>query len=154
MSDLEIKTGMKVTLYKADIYPTPRPLKSAGRKTGVFYLWGDDVVNNMVRLTTMEENVQKAGCITGWVKISELNKTITVPEVTYKGGFVSGQAVVLENAKFYPNSAIEKESAIRSGTYYIWSKDIVNGRIRITNDPIRAGKTGYITAWIKVSDIK
>lgn len=153
MDSLEIKAGKKVTLNNANIYPTPKSVKSAGTKTGVFFLWSDDLINGKVRITTSPENINKPGCITGWVNVVDLNKTITITEVPRKGGFVLGQAVILKDVKFYPNSAINKESTVRSGTYYIWSKDIVNDRIRITNDPTKAGKTGYITAWVNIHDI-
>lgn len=37
-----------------------------------------------------------------------------------------------------------------TGTYYYWSNEIINGRIRVTNAKSRVGVKGQVTGWISV----
>lgn len=70
--------------------------------------------------------------------------------ISYK----SGTKIQLSSTPLYISATASTAKAKRSGTYYIWSSEAINGRVRITNDASKAGKTGQVTGWIKVSDIK
>jgi hypothetical protein len=90
--------GEKITLNKASVYPTPRSPRPVDTKTGEFYLWGVEVVNNKVRITSKAEYAGKTGCVTGWVKTEDLNKEIEQEETNInKGGFVAGQSIELND---------------------------------------------------------
>jgi N-acetylmuramoyl-L-alanine amidase CwlA len=66
----------------------------------------------------------------------------------------AGQLVNLVNVNFYASSDTEKASGKpRKGKYYLWSTEVVNGRIRITNNKKYVGVSGKVTAWINVKDI-
>jgi hypothetical protein len=151
----ELTAGTQISLNDAGVYPTPRSPKAACTKSGTFYIWGDKVSNDKIKITSKESFVGVYGCATGWVNVSDINNVeeATSKTTTTKYNFTAGQAVELKDVNFYSNSSIDKVVATKSGTYYIWSSDITNDRIRITNDPTKAGKSGYITAWVKVDEI-
>lgn len=153
MSDVIIRSGEEVKLTDADLYPVPKSIKPTDKKTGTFYIWGDDIVNDMVRITSKVTNVGKAGCITGWVKREELNKIVEEPDVGNKVILLAGQRITVKDIYFYSSSTTDNPTCIMTGTYYIWSSEVVNGRIRITNYQTKAGMNGYILAWINVDDI-
>lgn len=68
--------------------------------------------------------------------------------------YKAGQAITLSGTSLYSSSTTSKASGTRSGTYYVWSTDMINKRIRITNSASNAGKTGQVTGWVNVADIK
>lgn len=66
----------------------------------------------------------------------------------------AGQLVNLVNVNFYASSDATKASGNpRKGKYYLWSNEVVSGKIRITNNKKYVGVKGKVTAWIKVADI-
>lgn len=66
----------------------------------------------------------------------------------------NGTKLVLKNVALYASSSAVTKSATRSGAYYVWSKDIINNRIRITNSTTNVGKSGKVTGWISYADAK
>ena len=60
----------------------------------------------------------------------------------------AGQKLTLKNTPCYPSSTEKQESNRKTGTYYVWSKDVTRGRIRITNSLSNVGKHGQVTGWI------
>lgn len=68
--------------------------------------------------------------------------------------FQAGEQLTLKSNKVYTSSASNSKYTTKSGTFYIWSNDVVNGRIRITNSKARVGVAGQVTGWINVSDFK
>lgn len=149
-----IVTGAEVTLINADLYPAPKSIKPTDKKTGTFYIWDNNIVDNKVKITSKMSNVGKAGCITGWVNIEELNKdTENQNDEDKRKKFLAGQKITVKNIKFYSNSSIDLATCIMTGTYYIWSSDTVNNRIRITNYQHKAGMTGFVLAWVDVDEL-
>ena len=68
----------------------------------------------------------------------------------------AGTKVTLFSATLYV-SASAKSGTRKSGTFYVYSTEVVNNRIRITNSIGNVGRTpigNYVTGWVKVSDIK
>lgn len=65
----------------------------------------------------------------------------------------AGQVITLKNTPLYVSSAAEKKSGTVNGTYYVWSNEVVNGRIRITNAKTRVGIAGQVTGWIDAPNI-
>lgn len=64
----------------------------------------------------------------------------------------AGQKITLKNTKCYRTAYAANETMIRSGIYWLWSDEVVNGRVKITNKAERVGVSGQVTAWIKVAD--
>ena len=50
-----------------------------------------------------------------------------------------------------PSTAVSA-AGTASGTYYVWSAEPADGRVRITNQAERVGQAGQVTGWISVSD--
>lgn len=69
-----------------------------------------------------------------------------------KPSIVAGAKLNLSNVALYASSSAKSKSSTKSGTFYVWSKDVVNNRIRITNSTANVGKSGQVTGWIAVSD--
>lgn len=42
----------------------------------------------------------------------------------------------------------------RSGIYYVWSDEVRNGRVRVTNSSVRVGVSGQVSFWVNVNDIE
>jgi N-acetylmuramoyl-L-alanine amidase len=78
------------------------------------------------------------------------NSTNKTNIISYK----AGTKIQLSSTPLYISATATTAKSQKSGTYYIWSNEAINGRVRITNDASRVGKTGQVTGWIKVSDIK
>ena len=64
----------------------------------------------------------------------------------------AGTKLSLKGVKIYKSSAATTDSGTRTGTFYVWSKDTVKGRIRITNKTGNVGVNGQVTGWISVED--
>lgn len=69
------------------------------------------------------------------------------------GGIVAGLECKVTNAALYATSTATTVSSRKTGTYYIWSADVVNGRVRVTNSKANVGKSGQITGWMNASDL-
>lgn len=69
-----------------------------------------------------------------------------------KSSIVAGSKLTLSNVALYATSSAKTKASTKSGTFYVWSNDVVNNRIRITNSTANVGKTGQVTGWIAVSD--
>lgn len=54
----------------------------------------------------------------------------------------------------YISSTAEKKAAVVTGTYYLWSDEVVRGRVKITNLPENIGKAGQVTGWISAAAVK
>lgn len=65
--------------------------------------------------------------------------------------YKAGDPVQLNNTPIYVSSTSKKVAAYKSGTFYIYDNNVINGRMRITNAKSRVGKkpvsenvTGYM----------
>lgn len=68
----------------------------------------------------------------------------------------AGLQVKLNKTALYSTANIANKSGEKSGTYYIYSTEVVNGRVRITNSISNVGRKpigNYVTGWVKMSDI-
>ena len=75
------------------------------------------------------------------------------PTPTPSSGYTAGQEVQLNNANLYSASSSTRRSAVKSGTFYLWSDEVVNNRIRITTSPDKVGVNGQVTGWVNTSDL-
>ena len=80
--------------------------------------------------------------------------TKPVATTTTTGDIAAGTKLTLKNISLYASSSVAKKSSSKTGTYYVWSKDVVNNRIRITNSKANVGKSGQVTGWINYADAK
>lgn len=96
------------------------------------------------------ENAKKV-CKAGYYVFDEKgNAVFPVPK-----SYTKGTKVELNNATLYV-SATATSGTKRSGTYYIYDGNAVNGRYRITTKPEYCGNTPagkYVTGWVNKADI-
>lgn len=156
-STTTIKAGTKVTLFGATLYVSASA-KSGTKKSGTFYVYSTEVVNNRIRITNSISNVGRTpigNYVTGWIDVSWVKGTTTVSSSS--GTPKAGDRITLRSVALYASASTSNYSSKKSGTYYIYSNEVLNGRIRITNSASNVGKTpigNYVTGWVKVSDIK
>ena len=66
----------------------------------------------------------------------------------------TGDKITLSKANLYAASTSTTPSGSpKTGTYYIWNNEVINGRIRITNAKERVGKAGQVTGWVNIAQI-
>lgn len=65
---------------------------------------------------------------------------------------VAGAELHLQRVPLYVSSTAVSAAGTASGTYYVWSAEPADGRVRITNQADRVGQAGQVTGWISVSD--
>ena len=102
------------------------------------------------------------GGVYGWVDASTVSAIKTeTPKPTAPAtptpaptDLSAGTKLTLKNVALYASSGAATKAATRSGTYYVWSKDVINNRIRITNSTANVGKSGQVTGWISYADAK
>lgn len=66
----------------------------------------------------------------------------------------AGTELVLKDTPLYGASSSANKVGTKTGTYYVWNKTVINGRIRITNSVANVGKSGQVTGWIAEYDAK
>ena len=70
-------------------------------------------------------------------------------EVTKRVKGESNNTLVrLDRTPLYISSSALTAYSIRTGNYFLWSDEVINGRVKITNDPSRIGQPGQVTGWI------
>lgn len=97
-----------------------------------------------------DESVQKPTTTTTTKPTT--SKPATTTET--KSNFKAGDAITLNKTNLYSSASTNTPSNTKTGTYYVWSDAVVNGRIRITNSKSNVGKTGQVTGFVNVNDIK
>lgn len=65
----------------------------------------------------------------------------------------AGAKIKLSDVSVY-GSESGKSIGTRSGTYYVWSDEVRNGRVRMTNSTARVGVYGQVSFWVNVADIE
>ena len=84
----------------------------------------------------------------------EVNKRLAGGVTVAGDALRAGMALHLERTNLYIASASLAIAGVRTGTYYLWGAEVVNGRVRITNSTSNVGKYGKVTGWISVDDAK
>ena len=76
-------------------------------------------------------------------------KQEAVPSIVYP----AGAKVTLKSVPLYTSSTAKDPASKKSGTFYLWSGEMVNGRIRVTNRKASVGVAGQVTGWINTADV-
>lgn len=145
----ETKAGLQVTLASTPCYKSETAASEYDKKTGKYFLWDNTVINGRIRITNTADRVGQAGQVTCWINIADVGLT----EGKEKPDIKAGQAYVLKNAAVY-DSETGDSIGKRTGLYYIWSADTVNGRVRMTNNEARAGAAGQVSFWVGTDALK
>lgn len=64
----------------------------------------------------------------------------------------AGSTMKLNNSPIYASPNAKNSSYKKTGIYYIWSVDTVNGRVRITNSLSNVGVKRQVTGWVDVNE--
>lgn len=83
---------------------------------------------------------------------SSSSSASTSTTATSTSSLKAGDKLVLKGNNMYYSSSANASATKKSGTYYVWSNDVVNGRIRITNAQKRVGVAGQVSGWVNVAD--
>ncbi len=75
------------------------------------------------------------------------------PDVQQQNGISAGQQLTLKNTALYNSETSGTVANRLTGTYFVWSSEVINGRIKITNRIDRVGVKGQVTGFINVADI-
>ena len=68
-----ITPGMELKLSRVDLYASASAARYASKKTGTFYVYDGEVINNRIRITNSAKNVGKGmSYVTGWVNINDI----------------------------------------------------------------------------------
>jgi len=84
--------------------------------------------------------------------VIRVGQVLRLPAGAAVSNTTAGRQLSLNNVRLFANSATSTYTR-RSGAFWIWSSEVVNNRIRITNARNRAGVAGQVTGWVRVSDI-
>lgn len=103
-----------------------------------------------------EDTLKTTSVIISSPKVTTTANTATVvsKQIVGRGTLskvAAGSPLKLSKTPMYASASTKSMSCYKTGTYYIWSVDTVNGRIRITNAPSHVGVKGQVTGWIDVS---
>lgn len=66
----------------------------------------------------------------------------------------AGDKITLKDANLYAASTSSQSSGKpKTGTYYIWSNEVINGRVRITTNKEWAGMVNKVTGWVNIAQV-
>ena len=140
------KAKVQSYLNSGSIPTTPAP--TAKQLYRVRKSWAD--AKSQIGAFSSLENAKKA-CKTGYAVFDSNGKQVyPVPK-----SYVRGTKIELKNTPLYI-SASASNSTKKSGIYYIYDGEAVNGRYRITTKPEYCGKTPvgkYVSGWVDKNSI-
>lgn len=101
--------------------------------------------------------VTAVASLTAEISQEEVNPSTSANKIEVVGtGTLSkvpaGTALKLVNTELYASAKAKNYSSKKTGTYYIWSVDTINGKVRITNSEKNVGVKGQVTGWITTDD--
>ncbi len=168
-----VKAGVKVKLRDTPVYSSEGG-KSYGRRSGTYFVWSDEVKNGRVRMTNSAARVGVKGEVSFWVALADIGatknekmtdtSTVAVGETDILAESVSGVGnavfavkagakVKLKDTPVYNSETAVKAVGRRSGTYYVWSDEVKNGRVRMTNSEVRVGERGQVSFWVDIEEL-
>ena len=101
------------------------------------------------------QNAYAKAVAEGLIEFLSLKKKAVKPAskpATNSTTISAGTKLELKNVALYSSSTAKTKTSTKTGTYYIWGEEVVNGRVRITNKTSNVGKAGQVTGWINYSD--
>lgn len=83
---------------------------------------------------------------------AEVNDILNPPKPVVSNELKAGAKYSLKDVDVY-GSENGRSLGTRTGTYYIWSTAVVNGRIRMTNRPERVGVKGQVSFFVDAASL-
>ena len=156
-----IKAGSIIKLSNTSVYTSAGNSRASFSKSGTYYIYSSEIINNRIRITNSPSNVGKTpigNYVTGWINIKDVSLSNSSISTSNKiKSYAAGTKISLNKVGLYTTDKDKNAVSIKTGVYYIYSSSISNNRIRITNSPLNVGKTPigkYVTGWINIKDIK
>ena len=78
----------------------------------------------------------------------------TVSDKPENGSLKAGAKMSLKGVSLFVSAYAKTPTSRKTGTYYLWGTDVINGRVRITNRPSNVGIAGQVTGYIDLADAK
>ena len=133
------KKGAALQLKNVKLYVSSTASTATKTVLGTYYVWSNEEVKGRIRITSQPSYVGIAGMVTGW---------IDVPERTFK----AGDTVELKATPLYVSSLTKVAALKKTGTFYVWSAEIINNRIRITSNSSFVGVKNKVTGWVDLAE--
>lgn len=111
------------------------------------------VAEGLIEFLGLTKKVAKPATTTTSTTATTTTKTTNTTSST-STTLNAGAKLTLKKVPLYSSSAAKTKANTKTGTYYVWSAEAVNGKIRITNSAANVGKVKKITGWISVTDAK
>ena len=148
-----LTAGTKINLNNTNLYASSTTSNASRKLSGDYYVYDGQVVNGKIRITNSADRVGKGmSNVTGWIDASSV--TANKKEDTI---ITAGKEVKLNSTPLYASASSSRYSSRKTGTYYVYSDEVIKGRIRITNKKENVGRTpagSFVTGFVNVSDIK
>lgn len=74
-----LPAGSALNLKNVDLFVSSTAKTAAAEKSGTYYTWDAEVINNRIRITNSAANVGKSGQVTGWISYSAAKESATMP---------------------------------------------------------------------------
>lgn len=91
----------------------------------------------------------KAKMSTGKETVSTGNEAISTAKK-----YETGMPLNLKNVNLYFSATAKTAKIQKNGIHYVWSDEIINGRIRVTIKPEYVGVVGKVSGWVNISDLQ
>lgn len=85
--------------------------------------------------------------------VENVEKPVEVKKESAAKSATKGAELKLSNESLYASAYIDKVANKITGTYYVYDGQVLNGRVRITNNKNNVGKfplTKFVTGWVKI----
>lgn len=138
--DDSFKAGTKLGLSNTPLYASSTADKAAGKVTGTYYLWDNEVVNGRIRITNKTSNVGKAGQVTGWVGIDWIQ--IEVPKEEPKATPKTFKVRVDKSCGAMVRVAPNTKAAL-SGSKFLDKGDIFEATEVVTGEKVNGNDKWY-----------
>jgi hypothetical protein len=80
----KLKAGTKLNLNNVPLFASAYIKNRAGVKSGIFYVWSDEIINNRIRITNKPEYVGKADKVTGYIAVTWAKTMIADDDIKVK----------------------------------------------------------------------
>lgn len=68
------------------------------------------------------------------------------------GSLKAGTKMTFKGISLFVSAYAKTPASRKTGTFYLWGTDVINGRVRITNRPSNVGIVGQVTGYIDLAD--
>lgn len=135
-----LTTGAKLKLSKVALYASSDAKTKSSTLSGIYYVWSKTAVNKKVRITNSSSNVGKKNQITGWISVSNAEKSLV--KTTTQTIKIGSTVKVKSGAKSYEGGNLKS---------YVYTR---NHKVKqINGDRVVITYLGIVVGAVKKSDL-